>query len=76
MELLRAQRERTDALVINDPQPLASTAELWDSIAQMATVGIFVLLLVTCLYFCRPVLLPVLAAVLIGTNRNANPTAW
>jgi predicted PurR-regulated permease PerM len=68
VELLRAQRERTDALVISDPQPLASTAELWSSVAQMATVGIFVLLLVTCLYFCRPVVLPVLAAVLIGTT--------
>jgi predicted PurR-regulated permease PerM len=34
----------------------------------MATVGIFVLALVTCLYFCRPILLPVLAAVLIGTT--------
>lgn len=68
MELLRAQRERTDALVINDPQPLASTAEIWGSAAQIATVGIFVLLLVTCLYFCRPILLPILAAVLIGTT--------
>src|SRR6202035_5061528 len=68
VELLRAQQERRDALIINDPQPLASIAELWGSAAQMATVGIFVLLLVTCLYFCRPILLPVLAAVLIGTT--------
>jgi predicted PurR-regulated permease PerM len=68
VELLRAPREKRDALIINDPQPYASIAELWGSAAQAATVGIFVLLLVTCLYFCRPILLPVLAAVLIGTT--------
>jgi predicted PurR-regulated permease PerM len=68
VELLRAQREKRDALIINDPQPFSSIAELWDAAAQLATVGIFVLLLVTCLYFCRPILLPVLAAVLIGTT--------
>ena len=34
----------------------------------MATVGIFVLLLGAALYFCRPILLPVVAAVLIGTT--------
>ena len=68
MELLRTQREKRDALIINDPQPFSSMSELWGSAAQMATVGIFVLLLVTCLYFCRPILLPVLAAVLIGTT--------
>jgi predicted PurR-regulated permease PerM len=68
VEFLRAQKEKRGALVINDPQPFASIADFRDSAAQMATVGIFVLLLVTCLYFCRPILLPVLAAVLIGTT--------
>ena len=68
VELLRAQQEKRDALIINDPQPFASLADLWGPSAQMATVGIFVLLLVTCLYFCRPILLPVFAAVLIGTT--------
>ena len=68
MEFLRAQREKRDALIINDPQPFASLADLWEQAAQMATVGIFVLLAVACLYFCRPILLPVMAAVLIGTT--------
>ena len=68
MEFLRAQREKRDALVINDPQPIASLADLWEQAAQMATVGIFVLFAVSCLYFCRPIVLPVLAAVLIGTT--------
>lgn len=68
MEFLRAQREKPDALIISDPQPFASIADIWGPAAQMATVGIFVLLLVTCLYFSRPILLPVLAATLIGTT--------
>ena len=84
MEFLRAQREKRAALIINDPQPLASMADVWGSAAQMATVGIFALLLVTCLYFCRPILLPVLAAVLIGTTfapiinhaRNHGVSSW
>jgi predicted PurR-regulated permease PerM len=68
VEFLRAQREKRDALIINDPQPFASFADLWAPAAQMATVGIFILFLVACLYFCGPILLPVLAAVLIGTT--------
>ena len=68
MELVRAQQEKRDALIINDPQPCTSIADVWGSSAQMATVGIFLLLMVTCFYFCRPILLPVLAAALIGTT--------
>jgi hypothetical protein len=60
--------EKSNALIINDPQPVADIADIWGSSAQMATVGIFALLLVTCLYFCRPLLLPVLAAALIATT--------
>src|SRR5262245_64481243 len=36
--------------------------------AQIATVGIFVLLLGVCLFFARPLLLPVAAALVIGTT--------
>jgi predicted PurR-regulated permease PerM len=68
LEFLRAQREKRDALVLSDPQPVTDIASIWGSAAEMATVGIFLLILVTCLYFCRPILLPVLAAVLIGTT--------
>ncbi len=68
MELLRAQQEKRDALIINDPHPCTSMADVWGSSAQMATVGIFLLLMVTCFYFGRPILLPVSAAVLIGTT--------
>jgi len=68
VELLRAQQEKADALIIRDPKPCTSVAEVWGSSAQMATVGIFLLLVVSCFYFGRPILLPVLAAVLIGTT--------
>jgi predicted PurR-regulated permease PerM len=68
VEFLRAQREKRDALVISDPQPFASIADFWGTAAQMATVGIFALLLIACLYFGRPILFPVLAALLIGTT--------
>jgi predicted PurR-regulated permease PerM len=84
VEFLRAQREKRAALIISDPQPVIDIADIWGSAAEMATVGIFVLLLVTCLYFCRPILLPVLAAVLIGTTfapiinhaRNHGVSSW
>jgi predicted PurR-regulated permease PerM len=66
VELLRAQREKRYSPVINDPQPLASISDFWGTAAQMATVGIFFLLFLTCLYFARPILLPVTAAALIA----------
>jgi predicted PurR-regulated permease PerM len=66
VELLRAQRERPQALSINDPKPVENVDDIWAAAAQMAVVGIFLLLFGACLYFCRPVLLPILAAVLVA----------
>lgn len=68
MEFLRARREKRYTPVIIDPQPVASIAEFWGTAAQMATVGIFILLLVAALNFARPILLPVLAAALIAVT--------
>jgi len=42
--------------------------DIWGSAAQMAMVGSFVILLGICLYLCRPILLPVAAAIVIGTT--------
>ncbi len=64
MEFLRARREQRHALTINDPKPVESVNDIWAAAAQMAVIGIFVLLLGACLYVCRPLLLPILAAVL------------
>ena len=82
MEFLRAHRERRNAQLkdrqgkdsqvkdrqAKDREPLGSIEDIWTPATQMATVGIFVLLLGAFLYFSRPVLLPVVAAVLIGTT--------
>ena len=68
MEFLRARREKGDALGVKDPEPPESIEDIWTVAARVATVGIFVLLLGMSLYFCRPVLLPVVAALVIGTT--------
>jgi predicted PurR-regulated permease PerM len=51
-----------------DKESPESADDIWASAAQMATVGIFVILLGICLYVCRPILLPVAAAMVIGTT--------
>jgi predicted PurR-regulated permease PerM len=68
VEFLRARREKGEAPGVKDREPLESIEDLWTVAARVATVGIFVLLLGMCLYFCRPVLLPVVAALVIGTT--------
>ena len=68
MEFPRARREPGDALPAKDAETVESSEDIWTSAAQMATVGIFVLLLGVCLFFCRPLLLPVAAALVIGTT--------
>jgi predicted PurR-regulated permease PerM len=66
VEFIRARREMGSALTISDPKPVESVDDIWSSAAQVAMIGIFVLALGTCLYFCRPILMPVLAAMVIG----------
>ena len=73
MEFLRARRERRHALTINDPKPVESVDDIWAATAQMAVIGIFIMLLGACLYFCRPLLLPILAAMVIAHDVRA---AW
>jgi predicted PurR-regulated permease PerM len=68
VELFRARREQGNALSVKDPEPPEPLEDVWASAAQMATVGIFILLLGACLLFARPVLLPVAAALVIGTT--------
>ena len=42
--------------------------DVWASAAQVSTVGVFIILLGASLYFCRPLLLPIAAALVIGTT--------
>jgi predicted PurR-regulated permease PerM len=46
-------------LAVSDPQPVTEVARLWRTVAQSATIGIFVILLVVALSLARPILLPV-----------------
>lgn len=66
MDYLRARRERRHPVIINDPQPVASTDDVWGSASQLALIGIFVLLLGAVFYVARPILLPVVAALIIA----------
>jgi predicted PurR-regulated permease PerM len=75
VEFMRARREKRFVPVINDPQPLASAADFWGTAAQMATIGIFILILIAGLEVSRPILLPVMAAALIAMTL-APVTKW
>jgi predicted PurR-regulated permease PerM len=68
LDFLRARAEKRYALTISDPRPVDSVDSIWSSAAQLAIIGIFILLLGAALYFGRPLLLPVLAAIVIGTT--------
>jgi predicted PurR-regulated permease PerM len=75
VELFRPRRDKVKAPPLKEPEPPVkepeppeSTDDIWLPAAQVATVGIFVLLFVAALYMCRPVLLPVVAAMVVGTT--------
>jgi predicted PurR-regulated permease PerM len=68
VELLRARKERPHSLVISDPQPVASTDDIWATTSQFAIIGIFILMLGAAFYLARPVLLPIMAAMIVGTT--------
>jgi predicted PurR-regulated permease PerM len=55
------EKESAESLPARDPN-------IWAPAAQMATVGIFIILAGACLYFCRPILLPVAAALVVGAT--------
>ncbi|MFZ3354271.1 MAG: AI-2E family transporter [Xanthobacteraceae bacterium] len=66
MEYIRATREPRHALVISDPQPLASIHSLWVSMGQAANIGIFFILLGGVLYVGGEILLPILIAAVVS----------
>jgi predicted PurR-regulated permease PerM len=65
-EITRVGRERDFRFGLTDPSPLPGVASLWRAIAQVATIGMFVIMLVTALSFARPILLPATTAVVVG----------
>jgi predicted PurR-regulated permease PerM len=68
VELFRPRRDERFALVIRDAQPVENISDLWLPSTQAATVGIFLLLLVTALYLGRTLLLPIVTAIVIGAT--------
>jgi len=66
VEYLRARREARHALIVSDPQPLERVGDVWTAAGRTANIGIFLMLFGVVLYFGRPILLPILAAVVVA----------
>lgn len=66
MEYIRASREPRHALIISDPQPVASIQSIWASAGQAANIGIFLILLSGVLYVGSEILLPILIAAVVS----------
>ena len=58
--------ERRPPLDITDPKPFEHHEDFWRATAQAATITMCVLLVGTFLYVARPLLIPVLAAVVVA----------
>jgi predicted PurR-regulated permease PerM len=56
---------RRQVLVVTDPQPVAAVSSLWRTTAQVATIGIFIILLITALDLARPLMLPAVSAFVV-----------
>jgi predicted PurR-regulated permease PerM len=68
----RAQARPSEArmrhqLELTDPRPLATPGLFWRQVAQFATVGIFLIMFGALLDLARALLLPIVAAAVIGT---------
>ena len=59
---------RRYALTINDPSPVQDVSGIWRSAVQMATIGMFLLMFIAALYFAHAVVVPILAAVVVGAT--------
>jgi predicted PurR-regulated permease PerM len=81
---IRTDREVRHSLIIGDPLPVDSVNSMLVSAGHGAIIGIFLLMFGAFLYFGRPILLPVLAAVvlaltlapLIKTAKRAGIPTW
>lgn len=59
------RRPQRSPLTLNDPEPVAEVSRVWRTTSQVATIGIFVILLIAALEFARPLLLPVVSAFVV-----------
>src|SRR6516164_10921094 len=66
VDYIRGKRELRHALMIGDPSPVGSMRAMWAGVSQAAIMGIFLLLFGAFLYFGKPLVLPVFAAVVVA----------
>jgi predicted PurR-regulated permease PerM len=66
VEYIRTNPEARRVVIINDPQPVGSIRDMWSSAGSAAIIGIFLLLFVAALHFCRPILMPIFAATIVA----------
>ena len=62
----RNQRPRPAKIAVTDPVPLSDAAVFWRAAAQASTIGLFIIAFGAFLYFAKPLLVPVLAALTVG----------
>lgn len=65
IDAARHVRRPQAELGVNDPQPISEVSRVWRTTSQVATIGIFVILLIAALEFARPLLLPVVSAFVV-----------
>ena len=66
VEYIRPSRAAHRAVIITDPQPAANVGGVWAAASRAATIGIFLILLGGLLYFGRSLILPIVAAAIVG----------
>jgi len=64
-EIARNARRERAILDVSDPQPIMEVSRVWRTTSQVATIGIFVILLIAALEFARPLLLPLVSAFVV-----------
>ncbi len=62
----RSESDRRFLLALTDPKPIADVSTIWRTIAQAATIGMFVIFFVVALSLAQPILLPVISALVVG----------
>jgi predicted PurR-regulated permease PerM len=63
---IQAERRARSLFAITDPQPINEVARFWRTVAQAATIGMFLILLVVALSLGRAILLPVASAFVVS----------
>src|SRR5947209_653228 len=63
---LRRSPNRPAEVIVREPLPLPDEAAFWRRISQAATIGVFLIAFGAFLYFAKPLLVPVLAALTVG----------